>query len=137
MSVQSIFSLSFHKRRDGVSHTLHAGEECFRTAKLEEHVETDRHVVLVVGDVEAHYLLPFPVLILQLRELHAAVFLAVVCLHLCSAVETQTSRCGALAVGNREVYDMTLLPICRTEGACPHEDVHHVEHTVAGSEVLP
>ena len=58
----------FNLRRHGPANTLVAPEEYLGRAKAQEHVETHRDVVHIVGDIEANKLVTLTVLALVERE---------------------------------------------------------------------
>ena len=61
------FELLFYFCFDFVFYSLHVDEEGFGRAKLQEHVETHRHVVVVVGDIEVDDALVFTVFEFHIR----------------------------------------------------------------------
>ncbi len=76
-----IFSYSLHDRSDRVTGTLGIHEESLGTAKFQEHIQANRDVVLIVRDIEIHYLLPLLILIFLIFQTQTAVLDAVICLH--------------------------------------------------------
>ena len=55
----------FHDRRNRISHTLHSYEECLGSTKLEEHIQTDRNMILIIGYIEIYDSLILAILILH------------------------------------------------------------------------
>ena len=52
-----IYRILLDNRSNGVSNSLHVDQESLGTTKLQEHVQTNRHMVFVVGNIEVNYLL--------------------------------------------------------------------------------
>lgn len=54
-AVLDLFCLSLYSGSDGISCSFHTNEESLGAAKLQEHVKTYWHVVLVIGHIEIDY----------------------------------------------------------------------------------
>lgn len=50
-----LFCLSLYSGSDGISCSFHTNEESLGAAKLQEHVKTYWHVVLVISHIEIYY----------------------------------------------------------------------------------
>ena len=122
---------SLHDRGSGVAQSLVTHQESLGGTEAQEHVEPHGHVVGVVGNIEVHDALIFPVLFLQVAELQAAVFHVVVTLDGLLALIEQASRSHAVPVGYGEVHDVSLFPPRHAEAACPKENVEHVVDTIS------
>ena len=94
-------------------------------------------MVLVVGDVEAYYLLEFLVFFFEERE-HKTVefFLRVVHLELLPATEQQLTVLHVVAICHSEIYCMPLCPACRVEAAGTHQHAYHVERALFTAFVM-
>ena len=53
--------LSLNDRSNRIPCSLHAHEESLGTSKLQEHVEANRYVIIVIGNIEIYYSLVFPI----------------------------------------------------------------------------
>ena len=53
--------LSLNYRSNRIPYSLHTHEESLGTSKLQEHVEANRYVIIVIGNIEIYYSLVFPI----------------------------------------------------------------------------
>ena len=91
----------------------------------------------VVGDIEAHDFLILAVLIFDVRELEAAIFVSVVRLHRGLSLIFEHGRYNLCAVGDGEMDAVALLPSYGIEGACSEEGAQHVEGTLRRVRFMP
>ena len=127
----------FHDRRNRISHTLHSYEECLGSTKLEEHIQTDRNMILIIGYIEIYDSLILAILILHIGKAQATVLHTIICLDGNLTIKLYLSWSAVLSISNREFYGITLLPVGRIETAGTQEDVHHIKDTVIIRMLLP
>ena len=127
----------FYDRRNRISHTLHSYEECLGSTKLEEHIQTNRNMILIIGYIEIYYPLILAILILHIGKAKATVLHTIICLDGNLTIELNLGWSAVLAISNREFYGITLLPVSRIETAGTQEDIHHVENTIIIGGILP
>ena len=127
----------FHDRRNRISHTLHSYEECLGSTKLEEHIQTDRNMILIIGYIEIYDSLILAILILHIGKAKATVLHTIICLDGNLTIKLYLSWSAVLSISNREFYGITLLPVGRIETAGTQEDVHHVKNTIIVGGILP
>ena len=77
---RELYFVLFHDRRNRISHTLHSYEECLGSTKLEEHIQTDRNMILIIGYIEIYYSLILTILILHISKAQATVLHTIICL---------------------------------------------------------
>lgn len=131
------FVLSYFTIEETGFHTLHSYEECLGSTKLEEHIQTDRNMILIIGYIEIYDSLILAILILHIGKAQATVFHTIICLDGNLTIKLYLSWSAVLSISNREFYGITLLPVGRIETAGTQEDVHHVKNTIIVGGILP
>ena len=107
----------FHDRRNRISHTLHSYEECLGSTKLEEHIQTDRNMILIIGYIEIYDSLILAILILHIGKAQATVLHTIIGLDGNLTIKLYLSWSAVLSISNREFYGITLLPVGRISSA--------------------
>ena len=74
------FVLSYFTIEETGFLTLHSYEECLGSTKLEEHIQTDRNMILIIGYIEIYDSLILAILILHIGKAQATVLHTIICL---------------------------------------------------------
>ena len=120
-----------------VAHAVRSLEISFGATEVEVHIQADRKVILVVGNIESNDILFLSVFLFNEGEDEATVF-GIGIFHfefLLASVDDELFL-TTFAVGHDESDAVAFLIISGIEGACTHHHAQHVEGTAVALELV-